>query len=623
MTRKKAKQPGAARSSARRRFPWYFPLIAFLIPVAILAAVEAGLRVFAVAAPPPLFIEKDVHGRTFLQLNSQIAGRFFHIGPGGVVRPANFQVLPAEKPAESKRILCLGESTTAGFPFPAHGAFPALLQQLLTERQPRQKWEVTNLGVTALSASSVASFIEEALEVEPDVLVIYLGHNEFYGVGGVVSGGARGSAALDALYDLRLFRLFARMMPAAVGTDPEEESRERADVPPNSSKRANAYSNYRKQMGKILREASKRGVEVVLCEVIANERDLFPLGSPDSPSDRAGTVWSSVTGWSNGRPAPDQAERLLPELGAAIDRDSLDAGLHYLRGCVREALGDPRAVDDFIRARNLDTVPFRAPDPINAEVRALAEQYGCKLVPTVEIFRQAVGKAIGHESCIEHLHPTLLGNLRLASAAADAILERPVSEVTPSLAGRWLREAAITPLDLAYADARIDKLLGMWPYVRAGERAAPYPYQARSVSSEAATLFEAAGDSAAVAAIQSFAERDAELISLLEEKRLNILEAHVRLANARAQEEDLVSAAWELDAATRVFPVDHNIWVQLGRVRLVLGDARGASRAAEQALYWAPGFPPAEALLRDTAAGARSVVGTGERSSAPGVPTPR
>jgi len=599
LKRKQAKRRGAPAKNAARRFPWYFPLIAFLIPIALLALVEVGLRLFGVAAPPPLFIEKDVHGRTFLQLNSQIAARFFHIGPGGVVRPANFQVLPAEKPAGVRRILCLGESTTAGFPFPAHGAFPALLEQILSERQPDQEWEVTNLGVTALSASSVASFIDEALDVEPDALVLYLGHNEFYGVGGVVSGGARGSAALDPLYRLRLFRLLERTMPV-VASDPEEDSRERASVPPDSKLRERAVSNYRKQMETILEAAAKRGVRVVLCEVVANERDLYPLGSPDA-ADREEAIWRA--GWTSGRTTPEEAARRLPELDAVVGRDSFDAGWRYLRGCVREAMGDRGAVDDFIAARNLDAIPFRAPDSINEEIRRLAERHGCTLVPTEEIFRQALGGgAIGHESCIEHLHPTFLGNARIASAAADALLGRPISPVTPALAGRWLREAALTPVDLAFADARIDKLLGMWPYVRSGDRAAPYPYEARSALEEASDLFAAAGDSAGIAALQRFRKRDAGIVSLLVNKRLDIQQAHLQLANARVQEQDLESALWELEAAIRVFPVDHNVWVQLGRVRLVLGDLRGAAQAAERALYWAPGFPPAEELLRDLAA---------------------
>jgi lysophospholipase L1-like esterase len=607
LNRKHPKRRGAAEPQVARRFPWYFRLIAFLIPIALLALLEAGLRLFGVAAPPPLFIEKDVYGRAFLQLNSQIAARFFHIGPGGVVRPANFQVLPSQKPAGTRRILCLGESTTAGFPFPAHGAFPALLEQILTERQPDQEWEVTNLGVTALSSSSVASFIGEALEVEPDALVLYLGHNEFYGVGGVVSGGARGSAALDPFYRLRLFRLLERAMPPA-GSDPEEESRERASVPPDSKMRERAVSNYRKQMETILGAAAKRGVKVVLCEVIANERDLFPFGSPDSLADRQEEAWQA--GWESGRTTHEEAVRHLPELDATVQRDSLDAGWRYLRGCAREALGDRDAVDDFIAARNLDAIPFRAPDSINHEIHRLAERYGCTLVPTVEIFRQAIGGgAIGHESCIEHLHPTFLGNARIASAAADALLGRSISEVTPALAGRWLREAALTPVDLAFADARIDKLLGMWPYVRSGDRAAPYPYQARSVLQEAALLFAAAGDSAGIGALQRFLDRDAEIVSLLVNKRLDIQQAHLQLANARVQEQDLASALWEMEAAIRVFPVDHNVWVQLGRVRAAIGDLRGATEAAEQALYWAPGFPPAEELLRDISAASARLSG--------------
>ncbi|MEZ4652076.1 MAG: hypothetical protein R3E12_00315 [Candidatus Eisenbacteria bacterium] len=530
------------------------------------------------------------------------------------MRPANFQVLPKEKPAGTRRILCLGESTTAGFPFPAHAAFPALLQEILDERQPGANWEVTNLGVTALSASSVASFIDEALTVQPDALVIYLGHNEFYGVGGVVSGGARGAAAFDFLYGLRLFRVLERAFPGIARTESEESSRRRAAVSPGSNLRTKAFDNYRKQMEYILGAASKKNVPIVLCEVFSNERDLYPLGSPDSAADRGTPAWSAATAWGpsagapehateSGYPSRESAAGALPDLDRQVASDSPDAGFRYLRGCARAAMGDPGALADFVEARNLDPIPFRAPDDINVEIRELAKRFGCRLVPMVEIMRtSAPGHVIGHESCVEHLHPTFLGNARIASAAADALIgSRRITEMTPALAGSLLRAAAITPVDFAFADARMDKLMHLWPYERPGDEAPPFPYSARSTLAEAHDLFEAAGDSAGAAATARLFDEVAQLLPPLEDKRINILDAHTRLAKRHEEAGDLAAAEWELEAAVRLFPVDFNIWVQLGRTRLDRGDARGAAEAARSALYWAPGFPPAEALLREAA----------------------
>jgi predicted Zn-dependent protease len=105
-----------------------------------------------------------------------------------------------------------------------------------------------------------------------------------------------------------------------------------------------------------------------------------------------------------------------------------------------------------------------------------------------------------------------------------------------------------------------------------------------------------------VRAVQSIGEEEQELLQAVERKRINMLDAHTRLADLREQEGDLASAVWELEAAVRLFPVDFRIWVRLGRTRLTLGDVPGAIEAAKSSLYWAPGFPPAQELLRDATA---------------------
>jgi hypothetical protein len=151
--------------------------------------------------------------------------------------------------------------------------------------------------------------------------------------------------------------------------------------------------------------------------------------------------------------------------------------------------GNPPYAQEFRSARNLDTVPFRAPDPINRIIREVAASGGATLVPTEEIFRRSAPNGIpGQEAFIEHLHPTFLGTSRIAGAAADALLHRPTPAVTAADAGRLFTASGLTRFDLAYADARIAALSGRWPYVREGEEAPPFPYRLRSSAGGRRTL---------------------------------------------------------------------------------------------------------------------------------------
>lgn len=522
------------------------------------------MRVARVEAPPPVFHIKEIKGRRYFSFNTEIARRFFRVRQGGQVRPANTQVIPVQKPAGTKRILCLGESTTAGFPYPAHGAFPALLQIALQERDPSVRWEVVNLGVTAISSANVASMMREFLATDPDAVVVYLGHNEFYGAGGVATPGAHGPVA--ALRTLRTVRLLEKLLtrpPKATREEFEalENARVKAEVPPDSPMRPRAMRVFRDRIGRILSIARDSKVPIVLCEVVSNERDHFPFG------------------------------------GAEAER-------RYRQGTERIARGDRNGAEDLVAARNLDEIPFRAPDGVNTIIREEARRFGANLVAMERIFRDgAPFGSPGAEAFVEHLHPTFLGNSRIASAAADAVLGRGGVTLTPGDAARWLRASGLTRLDLAFADARIEQLLDRWPYKRDRVGAAPVVYRPRSARAEAADLLAAAGDSGGARYFHRLDEAEQDLLRRLMDKQTNLLDAHTRLAQWRMENNDATGAALELRAAVALYPVDPALWVQLARLSLARGN-RGAARwAATEALVWDPENRDARQILTDLGAG--------------------
>ena len=85
---------------------------------------------------------------------------------------------PASKSAGTKRVFCLGGSTTQGEPYKPPTAFPAWLHLNLQLIDPNQRWEVINCGGLSYASYRLLPMLIEILEYEPDLVIIDCGHNE-------------------------------------------------------------------------------------------------------------------------------------------------------------------------------------------------------------------------------------------------------------------------------------------------------------------------------------------------------------------------------------------------------------------------------------------------------------
>ncbi|HUU44418.1 MAG TPA: hypothetical protein VM118_01690, partial [Acidobacteriota bacterium] len=408
-----------ATRSVPAKVPAAFRVVLALIPILLLLFLEGGLRIAGVARPPRYFLSQEIGGRTLLWPNPEIGKRFFSPSVGRVIPVPNAQIIAEKKSSGRRRILCIGASTMAGFPFPVHGGFPALLEQILNERDPAVRTEVMNCGLTGISSATVADLIDEMLLARPDALVVYLGHNEFYGAGGVIALRSPIASLTERLRGLRLYRALESILDRKPERKPGtlmERLGARSSVAPDSRLRRVASDRFARNLDTILDAAARAGARVILCEVASNERNLYPFGS-EPP---LGSVASAVRNWRSDIPGVTAARASLPALEAAAARDTTGAALRFLLGTARLLTEDPGGATDLRAARNLDTVPFRAPDTINRVIRDKASERGLTLVPSTRVLADAAPYGVtGEESFVEHLHLTIAGNARIASATAD------------------------------------------------------------------------------------------------------------------------------------------------------------------------------------------------------------
>jgi len=75
---------------------------------------------------------------------------------------------------------------------------------------PGRNFEIINLSLTAVNSYTTLGFAREVVDYDPDAVLIYTGHNEYYGAPGVASTERVGDNPFLIHLTLRLreFRLF-------------------------------------------------------------------------------------------------------------------------------------------------------------------------------------------------------------------------------------------------------------------------------------------------------------------------------------------------------------------------------------------------------------------------------
>ena len=375
--------------------------LALLIGLSLVALLEAALWLVGIGPDDALFVATDSSYR----INPQAARRFF---PRQYVRLAPGQDRFAlVKDARTFRVFALGASTLLGFPNPAYTSFPNFLQYMLADAYPERTIEVVNCGVTAINSFVLREFVAEVVEHEPDLVLIYAGHNEFIGPYGAATPFAHLSGH-RAFIELQMFlqrtkmyylldSLLHSLRPAAPAESFGVHLVQREIYLEDEAHRQ-TIAHYQRNMAEMIEVLREHAVPVALCTLVSNLTGFHPLRSQ-------GPV-----------PPPDATPAEYPQ----------HAALHFAAGLAHQAAGDSaRALAAFVRARDLDGIHLRACSPFNRTIRALATESGAILIDVEQAFAaHAPAGLVGDALITEYLHPTVWGHYLIARTAMTTLFGR-------------------------------------------------------------------------------------------------------------------------------------------------------------------------------------------------------
>jgi tetratricopeptide (TPR) repeat protein len=429
-----------------------FRLAAFIIPVIAIFFIEGLLHVIDYGQRPALFVpaQLDFTEQKYLMVNTEVAERYFP--KHGFVPIPPHELLLREKAQNGYRIFILGGSTAAGWPYPNNVLFSRILRQRLADTFPDREIEIINTGIAAVNTYTLLDFMDEILKQQPDAILIYAGHNEFYGAYGAASTISFSKARWVVKFYLTLQRFKTVQMVRGLieniriwmsSSDSDERSYhptlmsqviDQKNILFGSSVYERGKRQFQDNLRDILNRAEDAGVPVIVSELVSNIRDHKPFVSE---------------GTSSMPPAGD-----IYEQARFLERES--------------KLEEARKA--YYRAKDLDAMRLRASEDFNEIIHKVAKEYGIPVVPMKSYFEGASpNRLIGNSLVLEHLHPNIEGHFIMSEAFFDTMhqygfIEKQWETKNMIPASSYRKNWGITELDRALGNIRIINLMDHWPF---------------------------------------------------------------------------------------------------------------------------------------------------------------
>ena len=432
-------------STAKKRIFW---IATISLPFLIFSILEISLRIFNYGGNLDLFIDGPPGYENYIRCNPEFAHRYFYTQSNVPTPP--LQLFNKLKPKNGYRIFVLGESSAAGFPYSNNASFPNILQRGLSNTFPQKNIEVINVSIAAINSYTLLDLVDEIIEQSPDAILIYTGHNEYYGALGVGSAQSLGNwrwlinsyLKLQYFKTFILFRNFLGWAKTQFNnqfykeneSDPSATLMERIVAEQTIPYGSNLYEKGKKQFEEnieaIIQKAVDKDIKVVLSELVSNLHDQEPFIS-------------------------------------VKDKDGNSAELFFNLARSQEANGKfEKAKENYYKAKDYDALRFRAPEDFNAVIKNLGDKYSLPVVLFKLYFEnESPNGLIGKELMLEHLHPNKDGYFLIAKGFYDTMKKNKM------ISAEWgeydinkEKNYGITELDSIYADLEIRHLKGGWPF---------------------------------------------------------------------------------------------------------------------------------------------------------------
>lgn len=455
--KKKIKENNNTRKETGEKIktPKWFYLILIIIPFLFFILLEIGLRIFNYGNDYTLFQNLSEEFSEYYFINPDIGKKYFNTKVVPAVIPDAFKI---NKSKNSYRIFVLGESSTAGWPYVSNASFPRQLKRRLQLLYPNKEIEVINMGMSAISSFTIRDFVPQIIEQKPDLVLIYTGHNEYYGSLGVGSAESLGKNRFFvnlflSLQDYKTIDLIRNVIKwtLSIGGSSSASDKEGQEtlmgrmigeslIPLDSDTFNEGIKQFEGNLTDIISMLKKNNINIILSTVASNIKDHKPFNSIESNN--------------------------LPSAESIYNQ----AKINYQNGNIE------KAKELFYYAKDLDALRFRAPEKINSVIKEIGNNFNLLLVDFDSLFSsKSENGLIGNNIMVDHLHPNIEGYSLIAKGFYEVIEgNKLIPDVEPIKYSINQQDSILnsnfpfTRLDSLLAEMKLIQLLGSYPFVPKG-----------------------------------------------------------------------------------------------------------------------------------------------------------
>jgi len=394
------------------------------------------------AALRPLFV-LDSMGERFETAGERL--NFFY--------PQSFE---AEKGANTFRAFCLGGSTVQGRPYAVETSFTTWLKLNLEAADANTNWEIVNCGGISYASYRLLPIMRELLDREPDLFIIYTGHNEFLEdrTYGPIKRMPRPLIRVHhVLLNLRSYSLAHRYLAKRSTGATGEKNPSKPTLPAEAQAmldfedglksyhrdrvwRSGTIEHFRRNIDTMVRMSCDACVPVILVNPVSNLKDCPPFKSQFRSDLSEGQIRqiaelrrrAGELDWADA-----YAKIELIEKAVAID--GRHAEMLYLLGKCYERIGRfDEAKKWFVKAQEEDVCPLRIIEPMRQAIRRAAEKYDAALLDVHALIEERTEEGIaGDEWLLDHVHPSITGHQFIAEALYQTMEDMGLTDAPQGL----------------------------------------------------------------------------------------------------------------------------------------------------------------------------------------------